>query len=142
MKNLVSLAAAASLVVALPLGADASKARTVKGEYNTLIITVSEDPPAAQGRLSNGVRFTPRPDERFVAIEVNDDHTEHVRAMVAQDIDGDGHNDIEFEICDATETPFEFHPEVEITVWAQEGPCEDGTPAMSTYGKIKAVFTR
>jgi hypothetical protein len=142
MKKITYLALAAALLLTLPGGAGASQARTATGEYNTLVL--STDPaPAAQGHFSNGVTFKVRPTERFVTIEITDEHAANVMAVVEQDFDGDGVADSSTEICDATTKPIRVKPGYDVGVWTQEGTCDPGGEVSApTFGTITATFTR
>ncbi|MGH2755479.1 MAG: hypothetical protein ACRDLB_13750 [Actinomycetota bacterium] len=132
----------AVIVIALPGMSQAERARTVSGEYNTLIIDPDEGSPSAEGQFSNGVAFTPRKGERSVSVVVEDTSGLPTRAVVGQDLDGDGTQDVVQEICGASEAPLRFRKGIDVVVQAQEGPCEDGTNAMATFGTITVTFYR
>jgi hypothetical protein len=141
MKKLISLSLAFGLVL-VPGISQAKKSRTDTGEYNTIVISPEEDSPSVSGGYSNGVVFTPRKGERFVEIALEDQLGMPTRAIVMQDYDGDGQNEVAHEICGATERPIKFRMGVDITVSAQEGPCTNGTNAMATFGTVTATFSR
>ena len=139
MKKLGYLVIAATLVMALPAAAGSSKSRTESGEYNTVTLTTDPDPVVA-GRFSNGVRFETLPKEKYVSLTIADEVADNVRAMVGQDIDGDGVDDEITEICNTTEAPIKITPGIPLTVWTQEGTCADGSPSTPTSGTIEAMF--
>lgn len=144
MRKLSYLVLAAAMLFALPGGAVASRARTATGEYNTIVIDTTDPGPSAQGHISNGVTFKVRPGEDFVTLSIVDKASPDVRAVVAQDIDGDGIglDDAITEICTRSTAPIKITPGYELTVWTQEGTCEDGEASTPTFGKITATFTR
>jgi hypothetical protein len=106
------------------------------------MLTPQDGSPSLEGHYSNGVKFKVRPGERFVSVVLDDDAGMPVRATIGQDHDGDGVTEHEHEICGATTAPIKLTPGAPVIVWAQEGPCEDGTNAVATYGKVTATFTR
>jgi hypothetical protein len=132
----------AILVVALPSVSQAKKARTETGEYNTIKADTDPSGPTAKGHLSNGVTFTPRKGERFVSVVLTDKSGLPTRAVIQQDFDGDGVSDVSTEMCGATDAPVAFRKGLDVVVLTQEGPCEDGTGATSTFGTVTATFTR
>jgi hypothetical protein len=141
MKKLIALALCLA-VVAIPGVSNAGKSRTESGEYNTIVVNPDEESPSAEGSYSNGVTFTPRKGERLIEVVVEDELGLPTRALVGQDLDGDGVTDVAHEICGATEAPIKFRKMIDVTVSAQEGPCDDGTNAMATFGTVTATFTR
>ena len=141
MKKLLSLTLALA-VVAVPGVSLAGKARTESGEYNTLVVEPDENKPSAEGQFANGVAFTPRKGERFIEVVIEDQLGMPTRAVVGQDLDGDGVDDVSQEVCGASEAPIKFRRGIDIHVSAQEGPCADGTTAVATFGTITATFTR
>ena len=132
--------AMAAVVIALPGISQAERSRTVSGEYNTIIVDPEEGSPSAEGRISNGVTFTPRRGERSVSVVVEDTSGLPARAIVGQDLDGDGTSDIVHDICGASEAPIKFRRGIDVRIYTQEGPCADGTTAMATFGTITATF--
>ena len=126
---------------AVPALARSNKPRTVSAEYNTVSVDTSNPGPTAEGRVSNGVSFTPRKGEHFVSIVVADKAGMPTRAVVGQDLDGDGVEDVSQEICGASTAPIALKKGATVLVWTQEGPCEDGTNAMATVGTVTATFT-
>ena len=140
-RKLISLAVAI-LVVALPVASQAKKARTETGEYNTIKADTDPNGPSTKGHLSNGVAFTPRKGERFVSVVLTDRSGLPTRAVIQQDYDGDGVADVGTEMCGATDAPVAFRKGIDVIVLTQEGPCEDGTTATSTFGTVTATFTR
>ena len=118
MNKLISLSLVLGLVLA-PGISQAKKSRTDSGEYNTIIISPDEDSPNVSGEYSNGVVFTPRKGERFVEIVLEDQLGMPTRAIVTQDYDGDGQDEVAHEICGATERPIKFRKGVDITVLAR-----------------------
>ena len=141
IRKTIALLAIGALV-ALPALAEAGKARTATGNYNTIMITPPDGSPSAEGHYSNGVRFKLRPGERFVSLSIQDEAGMPVRATVGQDYDGDGKTEAEHEFCGATTQPIKLKGAAPVIVWAQEGPCADGTNAMATFGEVTATFTR
>ncbi len=139
MKKLGYLVVVSMLVTAVPAAAGSSRSRTESGEYNTLTFSTDPDPVVA-GRFSNGVRFETFPSERYVSLTITDDVADNVRAVVGQDIDGDGVDEEIIEFCNATEAPVKITPGVPVTVWTQEGTCADGSPSTPTFGTIEAMF--
>ena len=129
------------LGAAVPALARSNKPRSVSAEYNTVTVDTDNPGPTAQGRLSNGVSFTPRKGEHFVSIQIADKADMPARAVVGQDLDGDGVEDVSQEICGATTAPIALKKGATVMVWTQEGACEDGTNAMSTFGTVTATFT-
>lgn len=129
-------------VVGLPAVSEAKKARTDTGEYNTVVAETDPDGPSSRGQFRNGVDFTPRRGERFISVVLADRSGYPVRATVGQDLDGDGVQDVTQEICGQTTAPIKFRPGTDVTVLAQDGPCEDGTMGVTTFGTITATFTR
>ena len=117
------------------------KSRTVTGEYNTVTVDTDDPGAIAAGRFSNGVVFTPRKGEHFVSVTVADHSEMPTRAIVGQDLDGDNVEDVSQEICGATTAPIALKKGATVMVWTQEGACEDGTNAMSTFGTVTATFT-
>lgn len=140
-KKLIGLGVAL-LLVAVPTAANAAKSRTASGEYNTVVVNPDTNGPSASGHITNGVQFSPRKGERFVSIVIEDESGLPARAIVGQDFDGDGIADTSREICGATTAPLKFRPGYDLVVWAQDGPCEDGTGAVTTFGSVTATFTR
>lgn len=137
--------AAAGLILCLaaaPAIGSETSGRKVTGEYNTLILNVSEEPPGANGHLSNGVQFKARRGETAVSFSIEDRSGLPARALVGRDIDGNGVVDAEHEFCGETTEPIELAGRDTLVVWVQEGPCADDKPAASTLGTITAVFTR
>lgn len=132
----------AATVVALPAVSEAKKARTDTGEYNTVVADTDPSGPSSQGQFRNGVDFTPRPGERFIRIVLEDRSGQPARGTVGQDLDGDGVQDVTHDFCGQTTAPVRFRAGTDLTVLAQDGPCEDGTPAVTTFGTITATFTR
>ncbi|HET7483461.1 MAG TPA: hypothetical protein VFK89_11430, partial [Actinomycetota bacterium] len=96
----------------------------------------------AQGHVTNGVEFTVRKSERFVSVVIEDESGFPARAVVGQDFDGDGLEDTSTEICGATTAPVKVRPGYDVVVWTQDGPCADGSAAVSTLGTVTATFTR
>ncbi|HWL66504.1 MAG TPA: hypothetical protein VNP73_11065 [Actinomycetota bacterium] len=129
-------------LVALPALAEAGKARTATGNYNTIMITPEEGSPSAEGHYSNGVKFKLRPGERFVSLSIADEAGQTVRATVGQDYDNDGKTEHEHEFCGSTTEPIKLTPGAPVIVWAQEGQCADGTTSLATFGEVTATFTR
>jgi hypothetical protein len=129
-------------VIAAPALAGNAKSRTETGEYNT--VTVDTDaPPQASGRVTNGVTFETQPGERFVSVTIEDKSGLPARAVVGQDLDGDGLEDVSEEICGSTAAPIKLQKGVvAVMVWTQEGACADGTNAFATFGTVTATFTR
>jgi hypothetical protein len=142
MKKIIAIAMSLAALVTVAGGASAARARTDSGEYNTLVM--STDPaPAAEGHFSNGVIFKVRPGERFVTIEILDDHAATVMAVVEQDFDGDGLADSSTEICNATAEPIRVKSGYDVGVYTQQGVCSQGGEVSSpTFGTITATFTR
>jgi hypothetical protein len=126
----------------LPAMARSNKPRTVTGEYNSVKVDTNNPGPAAKGRISNGVTFTPRNGERFVSVTITDKSGLPADAFVGQDLDGDGLEDVSQHICGATTSPIALKKGADVMIYTQEGPCEDGTNAMATFGTISATFTR
>lgn len=141
MKKLTLLLMVLTLCVPF-LGAHASKSRTASGEYNTFVIEPGEEGGVVAGQFSNGVAFKVRPGERFVTAVLTDESGLPARATVGMDHDGDGFAEDTTEFCGKTDAPVRVHPGMRVVVAAQEGPCEDGTMAMSTFGTVKVTFTR
>ena len=139
MRKLGYLVLAATLVSAVPAAANSSKGRTERGEYNSLTLT-TDPSPATQGSISNGVRFDTLPKEKYVSVTVMDEFAEDVRAVVGQDVDGDGVENKIAEICTTSSAPIKITPGVPVTVWTQEGTCADGTLSTPTFGTIEAMF--
>jgi hypothetical protein len=77
-----------------------------------------------------------------VSVTLEDKSGLPAMAVLQQDFDGDNQPDFSIEVCGATDQPVKFRAGVDVQVWAQEGPCEDGTNAMSTVGTVSATFTR
>ncbi len=137
----VALLALVLCIGAAPAVAGAKQnGRTVTGEYNTIKFYIRGDAP--RGRFTNGVVFKPRPGERFVSVSLQDDSGFTARAMVGQDLDGDRVEDVSQEVCGATDEPIRLRKDAVVMVWAQEGPCQNGTAAMATFGTVTATFTR
>jgi hypothetical protein len=130
------------LGAAVPALAKSVKQRTATGEYNTLTVDTDDPGSVTAGRFSNVVSFTPREGERFVSVSIVDKSGLPARAVVGQDLDGDGNEDVSAEICGATTAPIALKKNATVLVSAQEGPCEDGTNAMATFGTVTATFTR
>ena len=141
MKKLTLLLMVLTLCVPF-LGAHAGKARTATGEYNTFVIEPGEEGGVVAGQFSNGVAFKVRPGERFVTAVLTDESGLPARATVGMDHDGDGFAEDTTEFCGETDAPVRVHPGMKVVVAAQEGPCEDGTMAMSTFGTVTVTFTR
>ena len=139
MKRL-TLATLALCLMAIP--AQAGGGRTESGEYNTVVVEPQNGSPSAQGHITNGVTFTPRKGERFVSVVVEDQSGLPARAVIGQDLDGDGVTEWTDELCGATESPVRFRKGFDVIVAAQEGPCDDNTVAMATFGTITATFTK
>lgn len=129
------------LAAAPAIGGETS-GRTATGEYNTLVVNLSEDPPGANGNLSNGVEFKARRGETAVSFAIEDRSGLPARAIVTSDLDGDGVADTEHEFCGETTEPIALKGRDTLVVSVQEGPCEDGEPAIGTLGTITATFTR
>ena len=145
MRKLGYLALAATMLLVLSGGAGASRARTVSGEYNTIVVDTTDPGPGVQGRLSNGVTFNVRSTENSVSLVIEDKVSADVRAIVGQDLDGDGVVTLDesiAEICTRTPAPIKITPGYKVVVWTQEGTCADGTLSTPTFGKITATFTR
>lgn len=130
------------LGAAVPALAKSAKERTTTGEYNTATVDTDDPSSITAGRFSNVVSFTPRKDERFVSVSLTDKSGLPARAVVGQDVDGDGTEDVTAEICGATTAPIALKKNATVLVSAQEGPCEDGTNAMATFGTVTATFTK
>ncbi|MEA2453090.1 MAG: hypothetical protein QOG04_1800 [Actinomycetota bacterium] len=141
MRKTINIVLAGAILLAIPAVAGASRARSASGEYNTVTLNTDEL-PSAQGRFSNGVSFPLKPGERFVSVVVTDEHADKVLAVVGQDLDGDGVDDSEVEICGSSMSPIKVKPGFDVTVWVQEGTCEDGAPSTPTFGTVEATFTR
>ena len=132
-----------ALVLALPVASSAAKgSRTATGEYNTIGIDTDDPPTSGEAQLTNGVVFKPRKGERFVSVTLEDQSGLPARAVVGQDLDGDGVRDSATEICGATTSPIKFRKGIDVMVVAQEGPCSDNTVAMATFGTVTATFTK
>jgi hypothetical protein len=127
---------------ALPAFARSTKAREASGEYNAVTVDTDNPGSIAAGRVSNGVTFKVRKGERFVSVAIADKSEMPTRAVVGQDLDGDGLEDVSQEICGASTAPIALKKGADVTVWTQEGPCEDGTNATATFGTVTATFTR
>jgi hypothetical protein len=141
IKRLLALTVALA-VVALPAASQAKRSRTDSGEYNAVVANTDPAGPSAQGHITNGVAFTPRAGERFVSIVVQDESGLPAPAVVGQDLDGDGVDDVTQDICGQSASPIAFKRGIDVVVWAQEGPCEDGTMGAATFGTVTATFTR
>lgn len=127
-------------VSAVPALAGPGKSRTETGEYNTLTVEPDTETPALAGQFANGVSFETRKGERFVSVVIKDDTGMPVRAVLEQDFDDDGTEDLSQEICSATTTPVKIRPAVPVVVSVQEGACADGY-AVATFGTVTATFT-
>ena len=139
MKKL-TLATLALCLMAIP--AQAGGGRTESGEYNTVVVEPQNGSPSAKGQITNGVTFSPRKGERHISVVVEDQSGLPARAVVGQDIDGDGVTEWIGELCGATESPIRFRKGYDVTVAAQEGPCANNTVGMATFGTITATFTK
>lgn len=146
MTRKIALAAAALTLIgsaapALAHSHASHKTRTATGEYNTVTVDTDDPGAIAAGRFSNGVSFDVRKGEHFVSVSVADQSGMPTRAVVGQDLDGDGKEDVSQEICGASTSPIALKKGATVLVWVQEGPCEDDTNAVSTVGTITATFT-
>ena len=142
MKKLLALALCLA-IVALPAVSNAKKGRTESGEYNTVVINPDEESPSVRGSVQQRRRRSRHARaSAHVEVVLEDSLGFPARAVVGQDLDGDGATDVDHEVCGATEAPIKFRKMIDITVTAQEGPCDDGTNAVSTFGTITVTFTR
>ena len=140
IKKLSSLTLILALI-AIPVAARAGKGRTVSGTYNTFVVSTDPGSPEANGSISNGVSFMPHEGEHFVSVKIVDKSGLPAPAIVGQDLDHDGVVDTSHDICGASTVPIAFRPGYRVEIWTQDGPCDDGTAAASTFGKITATFT-
>ena len=75
----------------------------------------------AETEAKGCVQFTPKANERFIHVEVEDETGTPVYAYVNQDTNGDGRSDIDGAICGRTESPLRVVPEVPVNVFVLAG---------------------
>lgn len=143
-RRLVALTAVA-LLTGLPIAsATANAERTKSGQYHVVVGSINESDPSAEGEFSNAVTFTPRAQETFVVVSIEDRSGLPTRALVVQERQSE-HGPryvLKKEICGSTDEPIAIRSQLEVTVLVQDGPCADGTTAVATFGTVTATFTR
>lgn len=117
--------------------------RTVDRSYQPVYV----EPAGTAGGVhsTNGVTFRTRANERFVTVTIEDQSGLTIPAHLAQDVDGDGDDEVRHELCGSTSAAVAIHPGVPVTVWMDHGTCDEANPATAggwTTGTVTATFSR
>jgi hypothetical protein len=142
--NKVVSGAVGMLLLAVPASGSPVSERTKTGEYHVVAGDLDESDPSLQGEFSNAVSFTPRRNEHFVEVAIDDRSGLSTRAIVVQEKDTDmgPRTVLKKEICGRSKSPIRIRTNLDVTVAVQDGPCADGTNAAATTGTVKATFSR